>query len=122
MYETTRRNTGETWSNDATKDDLLSRWGAGVVGALLPVAIGVWAIVTQHAYFLGRRPNRVVEYYGEDAIALGIVCVAVGIFAHGHYFWSVSRYYFISEILKPASLLAIAGGIGYVAVSQIIFH
>ena len=59
---------------------------------------------------------------GNDAMALGVAAIAVGLFMHGHYFWTASlRYYFLSEILKPLSLLLFAAGMGYVAVNQIVF-
>jgi len=110
----------EALSDDAS-DDPYSRWGAGVIGAALPVITGAIAIALQHAYFLGGRPVRVVQYHGRDAIALGVACIAVGLFMHAHYFWTASRFYFVSEILKPSSLLLIAGGMGYVLVNQFVF-
>lgn len=108
-------------ASDAS-DDPYSRWGGGVVTAILPVICGAMVIFSQHAYFLGGRPIKIVDYHGKEAIALGVACIAVGLFMHAHYFWSASqRYYFVSEILKPLSLLTIAGSMGYVVVSQIVF-
>lgn len=123
MFHFARRGAGQLSSamSDDAPDDPFSRWGAGVIAAILPAIIGTIAILSERAYFLGGRPLRVVQYGGNDAIALGVACVAVGLFMHAHYFWTVSRFYFVSEILKPISLLIIAGGIGYVLVNQFVF-
>ncbi len=108
--------------DDDAPEDPYSRWGAGVVGAIFPMLIGIVAALNQQAYFLGVRPIRIAEYSGKDAIALSVACTAVGMFMHAHYFWSASRrFYFISEILKPLALLLLAAATGFVVVNQIVF-
>ena len=108
-------------SNDA-QGGLISRWINGVLFAVIPTVIGAMCIAYQHAYFLSRRGG-MAEYFEKDAIALGVAWIAVGLFMHGHYFWSASRrFYFLSEIFKPLSLLGVAGGMIYVLVNQVVFR
>lgn len=112
----------DSLAGDAENPDGFARWIGGVVFASIPLLIGVLAILSERTLFLGGRPLRVVQYNGIDAIALGISWIGVAAFMHAHYFWSVSRqYYFISELLKPASLLAIAGPMVFVVVRFALF-
>lgn len=107
--------------NDASGDPY-SRWCGGVIGAAVPLAIGIAAILSRHAYFVGMRPVRIATYSGDDAITLGVASIAVGLLMHGHYFWTPShKYYFIAEILKPLSLFLLAAAMGFVVVNQIVF-
>ena len=111
----------EEFSQDASCDPV-SRWCGGVLSALIPVVLGLMAIVTQHAYFVNGRPLRITEHFGAEAIALGIACLGVGLLMHAHYFWSGSqRFYILSEILKPIALLTIIGSFGYFIVNQFLF-
>ena len=126
MYERFGRNfsrAADSLSDDASNPDPFSRWGNGVGFASIPLIAGLASIIYQSSYFLGReRGLSLVHYDGKDAVALGIGYVAIALFMHGHYFWSVSdRYYFVSQILKPLSMLALAGSFGYVVVRTIMF-
>lgn len=102
--------------------DPYSRWCGGVIAALIPVVIGLMVIAKQHTYFIGWRPPRMVEYFGRDAVALGVASLAIGMLMHAHYFWSASnRYYFVAQLLKPVSLLSLIASFGYVVVNQLLF-
>ena len=91
-----------------------------MISAAIPLGIGTVAIVRRHAYFLGVRPLQIAEYSGNDAIAIGVAFTAIGLLIHGHCFWTASRkYYFVSEILKPLSLLLLIAAIGFVVANQI---
>ena len=125
MFQFPRRGystVAESLTGDASEDKW-SRWCGGVISATIPAVIGLMSILYQSAYFIGGRPTRIVRYDGTDAIALGAACLAIGLFMHGHYFWSGSnRYYFVSQILKPAGILGVAIAFGYVVVNQVLFH
>ena len=106
--------------NDAPADPY-SRWCGGVITAAIPVVIGVLAAVGQRAYFLSRSGG-IAGYGGKGAIALGVACIAIGLFLHGHYFWAgSSRYFLVSQILKPIALLLLAGAMGFVVLNQMVF-
>ncbi len=112
----------ETLAGDASNDDIIARWGNGVGFACIPLIIGIMSIAFQSTWFIGNRPVRAVQYVGKEAIAMGIMWLGIAAFMHAHYFWSVSRrYYFVSELLKPSSLLLIAGAMGYVVVRGFLY-
>lgn len=126
MYERFGRNFSEatdSLSDDASSPDPFARWGNGVGFACIPLITGLMSILYQSSYFPGRTGGlRLVHYDGKEAVALGIGYVAIAVFMHGHYFWSVSdRYYFVSQILKPCSMLTVACAFMYVLVQTVIF-
>ena len=109
-------------AGDASDGDTFARWGNGVGFASIPLIIGIMSILYESTLFLRGRPLGIVRYHGEEAIAMGIMWLGVAAFMHAHYFWSVSRrYYFVSELLKPASLLMIAGAMVYVVVQVVLY-
>ncbi|HWA96924.1 MAG TPA: hypothetical protein VG713_00460 [Pirellulales bacterium] len=95
-------------------------WGVGVV---LPIAIyGVVCLVTQRAWFINPQlkgvppfpPGLFRLWVGRPAMALGVVFIGVGAFAHFHWFWSnmprLSRYYQVGKLL---ACIVLIGGIAW---------
>ena len=110
----------DSLENEAPSDPY-SRWCGGVITAAIPVVIGVLAAVGERAYFLSRSGG-IAEYGAKDAIALGVACIAIGLLLHSHYFWAASsRYFIVSQILKPIALLLLAGAMIFVVLNQMVF-
>jgi hypothetical protein len=63
------------------------RWLAGVVLPCLPFLYGLRYIVLQQGTLYGKTTP--LKLQGVEAVALGCVWLAVGIFLHIHYFWGL---------------------------------
>jgi hypothetical protein len=97
-------------------------WIYGVAIAGPVIAYGLVCALTRHAWFVNLQLKGVPAFpagafrawTGASAVALGIVFIGIGSFAHFHWFWSnyslLSRYY---EVGKIASLLVLVVGIGW---------
>ena len=125
MYNFRSENSGraaDALMDDADQDGWISRWGNGFGFASIPLVIGVMSMVYRSCWFVGGKPIRPVHYVDDQAFALGMMYVGIALFMNAHYFWSASnRYYFISQLLKPAALLILIGSIGYFAVDLVVF-
>jgi hypothetical protein len=97
----------------------VGRWAYGVVLAGIPVAAGIYALLSGRAWFLGRSgPLKVT---GPVAVALGIACIAVGAFTHFHFFWTThARLAPAATYGKIASLVAFIGALGFAVVVVIL--
>ena len=85
------------------------KWVAGVLIPVVLIAIGVAAIVTQHAT-LGRRSA--LHLSGANAVAIGVAWIAAGVFAHCNYFWgNLLDNHWAAEIGKIVGLLGVVGGL-----------
>lgn len=97
-------------------------WIYGVGVALPAFAYGVFCSIAHRAWFVNVAlkgfqpfpPGILREWVGRPAIALGIMFIGIGAFAHFHWFWSnfprLAPYY---EIGKLASLVVLIGGLAW---------
>ena len=124
MYNFRSENSGRAASaltDDADQDDWISRWGNGFGFASIPFVIGIMAMTYRSCWFIGGKPIRLVRYGDDQAVAIGVMYLGVALFMNAHYFWSASnRYYFVSQLLKPAALLILICSVSYVAVDLVV--
>jgi hypothetical protein len=105
---------GNEQLSEAADSDPRSRWINGVlICAPIPIILGVLCLVWNTAWIPGRGGGMVM--HGNQAVAIGIACVAAGIFAHFHWFWSGHpRFPGVGQIGKAITLLCFSACILYV--------
>ena len=107
---------------EATGAGPVRRWIYGLVLAAVPLAYGVWCIVTRHATLRGRWGSA-MELRGRTAIARGVVWVAVGLFMHLHFLWSAHpRWWRVARWGKVLCMLAFMAGIMYFVCWFLVFR
>lgn len=83
----------------------VKQWLAGVVLALLPIIYGSICIDRGHTTLPGSRGGS-LELKGDAGFWLAVSYIAIGAFAHFHYFWGLSdRLCRFSQFAKVSSLL-----------------
>lgn len=93
-----------------------SKWGMGLAIPLVIAVMGVSKTISQHASLLGFRRQR-MPLTGWDAVAFGIVLLAVAFFMHSHYFWSNTRRMIeYVDLGRAIALLAGIASLGFIVV------
>lgn len=93
-------------------------WFFGVLIAVPIVLYGLGCLVIRHAWFFSfdvkglptPQGRTFHEWHGGAAMAIGLLYVGVGLFAHFKWFWSshrcLYRYYEIGELVSSAIIVA----------------
>ena len=104
---------------DAESDgpsDPISKWGLGVVLPSLLAMFGASRFYYQQAIMIGTRGEQLV-LTGGDAIAFGVIVVAVALFVHAHYFLAnFDRLADYAGLGKVVSLLIGLLSFGYIVI------
>ena len=94
------------------------QWGLGAALPLLILGYGLHAIIVRRAEY-GRVP---LVLHGENAVALGVAAVALGIFLHCHYYWgNVYNQAWFAVLGKIISAIAFIAGLGVILVRVGVF-
>ncbi len=107
-----RRNVDPTSWVDDPSETWFSRIFGGLIVPVGMLVLGVWVIVTQHAWL----PTRygIQTFHGREAILLGISGLGAAVFFHGYCFWGpILHLQAISQILKFLGALTFAAAFGY---------
>ena len=100
----------------------VSAWMFGVVVAGPLVAYGAYCLLKQHAWIvlvrLGGtawdRQGPVFQWHGQPAMALGLIFMGAGLFAHFQCFWAPDRILGrFADIGKLVALLLLIAGLGW---------
>ena len=84
----------------------VKQWLAGVVFASLPIIYGCICIHRGHTTLFGARGGN-FDLKGQAGLWLAVSYIAIGAFAHFHYFWGLSeRLWRFSQAAKVCSLIA----------------
>ncbi len=88
-------------------------WFCGVLLALIPICYGARGIFTEQATLLGSHGSH-LELHGTAGISLAIAYMAVGAFAHFHWFWGLHpRLRGFTDLGKVLSLFVFLPSFGY---------
>ncbi len=97
----------------------VGRWAYGVALAAMPVLLGIYCLLADRAWFLGRGGPH--EVTGWAAVGLAAAYIAAGAFMHFHFFWAThSKLWRFARCGKIASLLALAAGLGLAVVFALV--
>jgi hypothetical protein len=89
------------------------QWIAGGLLAAIPIIYGVICIVCGHATLFGNRGST-LDVQGAAGVSLAIAYIALGSFAHFHYFWGLSqRFWGVSFPGKVISALVFVPALVY---------
>jgi hypothetical protein len=103
----------EDFAENASSDPQ-SRWVRGVVWAGLLAAYGVRCVVLQRAMLPRTRPLGLHELLGDDAIALGCVCLSLAAALHAHWFWSGHpQWHGYGQIGKFVAMVAVVASVAW---------
>lgn len=98
---------------DAAAPDRLKAWVLGIVVALVIAYCGISRVCEELAT-MAELHNQHRAYQGSNALAIGVVWIALAGFLHFHYFWSWrERFYAVGQVGKAISMIVVAGGILY---------
>ncbi|WP_411827797.1 hypothetical protein [Luteolibacter sp. AS25] len=89
------------------------QWLCGIGLAGIPVAYGINSILIGHTTLFGSRGSGGIDLRGTAGLSLAISYIALGTFAHFHYFWGLSPRLWpcsiygkvLSLVVFPTSLL-----------------
>ncbi len=91
----------------------ITRWFCGVFLALIPIRYGVRCIFIERATLWGKFHSH-LTVRGTAAISLGIAYIAIGAFAHFHWFWGLHpRLQPFTDVGKLITLLVFLSSLGY---------
>lgn len=108
------RNPDDGWDGSAS-GSTFSRIVGGVLAPLVLGGFGLHACWVGHAVLVGKYGEK-LELSGPDALVFGAALLAAATFLHFHFVWAtVERLYVWAGVGKALSLLALIGGLGYVA-------
>lgn len=90
-------------------------WLGGVGLGLGLVTYGVYGLVSGHTILPSSRgAGPSLNVYGSAAVALSIAYIALGVFAHVHWFWgSYPRLTLLCDLTKITALLVFLGSFGF---------
>ena len=78
-------------------------WIAGAALPLLPIGYGLHCLYTHQATLPGSRGAH-LELHGSAAIGLAIAYLAIGGFAHFHWFWGLRPH--LERFSEPGKILS----------------
>lgn len=103
--------------DDYPEGDATTQLLGGVLAPIPFVIYGLMCVINRAGAVPGRRGNN-IDFFGWDAVILGVACLSFGAMLHFHYYWGLSDQPKLREnftVGKTSSLIILIGSLGWVA-------
>ncbi|MGC1272672.1 MAG: hypothetical protein WBC44_03120 [Planctomycetaceae bacterium] len=101
-------------------DQPVTRWLAGLAVPLAVLIYSTVCVIRERTLIVGRRPLRLVEFHGAEAVALAALYASLGLLAHAHWFWGdhpdFAGYAEVAKIVLVGMLVVSCGWLSYLVV------